>query len=231
MTSCRTSSVLTTRSSRGHPLVRDPGLCARVNASTKPWRRRHLARFLRGADPRGSGCPKIQGVDRSRRPDPRHRPDRPRKSTGWRDGRPITNRIRPHPHHRGSDRVRAHLAEVPDQPARGPPRHPRLQRGAAFGAARRPGLHPRRRAARPRDDPPRADRRGDRPPRLRHPAHQLGGEDHRPIIDVPRRREADGALDAVGKLACGDLAVAAEEGRRRPSPRTKSWSASRRSAT
>ena len=45
----------------------------------------------------------------------------------------------------------------------------------------------------------------------------LGGQDHRPHHRrVPRRREADGALDAVGIAARGDLAGAAEEGRRRP---------------
>ena len=45
----------------------------------------------------------------------------------------------------------------------------------------------------------------------------LGGQDHRPHHRrVPGRRKADGALDAVRVAARGDLAVAAEEGRRRP---------------
>ena len=44
-------------------------------------------------------------------------------------------RIRPHPHRRGSDRIRAHLAEVPDQPARSAPRYAWLQRSAALGTA------------------------------------------------------------------------------------------------
>ena len=74
-----------------------------------------------------------------------------------------------HPLGRGSDRIRAHLAEVPDQPARSAPRHARLQRGAAFGAARRPRLHPGRRVARPGNHPPGADRRGNRPPGVRAP--------------------------------------------------------------
>ena len=47
-------------------------------------------------------------------------------------------------------------------------------------------------------------------------AHQFGRQDHRPHHRrVPRRRKADGALDAVGIAARGDLAGAAEEGRRR----------------
>jgi len=51
---------------------------------------------------------------------------------------------------------------------------------------------------------------------LKKVGDQLGGQDHRPHHRrVPRRREADGALDAVRIAARGDLAVAAEEGRRR----------------
>ena len=47
-------------------------------------------------------------------------------------------------------------------------------------------------------------------------AYQLGGEDDRPHHRrVPRWREADGAFDAVRVAARGDLAVAAEESRRR----------------
>ena len=46
-------------------------------------------------------------------------------------------------------------------------------------AARGPGRDSGGRDARPRDDPPRAYRRGDRPPGVRHAAHQLGREDHR----------------------------------------------------
>jgi hypothetical protein len=37
-------------------------------------------------------------------------------------------RVRPHPHRRGPDRVRARSQALPDQPARGAPRHARLQR-------------------------------------------------------------------------------------------------------
>jgi twitching motility protein PilT len=94
------------------------------------------------------------------------------------------NEYAPHPHGRGSDRVRAHLAEVPDQPARGPPRHPRLQRGAALGAARRPRLHPGRRVARSGNHPPGADRRGNRTSGVRHPAHLQRAKTIDRIIDV-----------------------------------------------
>lgn len=53
-------------------------------------------------------------------------------------------------------------------------------------------------------------------PGVRHAAHLVGGQDRGPNHRrVPRRREADGALDAVRIAARGDLAVAAEEGRRR----------------
>ena len=89
-------------------------------------------------------------------------------------------KVPPHPHHRGPDRIRPRIEEVPGQPARGASRHPRLQRSAALGAAGGPGHHPGRRDARPGNHPPGPDRGGDRPPGIRHPAHHLGGEDHRP---------------------------------------------------
>ncbi len=99
------------------------------------------------------GCPRIfKRADRpAAGPDPGHRPDRfGQVDHAGGDDRPHQQeRIRAHPLGRGSDRVRAHLAEVPDQPARGAPRHARLQRGPALGAARGPRLHPGRRVARP----------------------------------------------------------------------------------
>ncbi len=116
---------------------------------------------------------------------------------------------RPHHHDRGSDRVRARIQALPDQPARSASRHARLQRGAALGAARRPRRHAGRRNARPRDHPPRADRGRDRPPRVRHAAHEFGGQDHRPYRRrVPGSREGNGARDAVGIAARGDFADA-----------------------
>ena len=134
-----------------------------------------------------------------------------------RHGQPLQRQpARPHHHDRGSDRVRARIQALPHQPARSPPRHARLHRGAALGAARRPGRGAGRRNARPRDHPPGADRRRDGPPRVRHAAHQLGRQDHRPYRRrVPGRREGHGALDAVGVAARGHLADAAEEERRR----------------
>ena len=60
---------------------------------------------------------------------------------------------------------------LPRQPARGRRRHARLRRGAARRPPPGPRRDPRRRDARPRDDLDRADRRRDRPPRLRHAAH------------------------------------------------------------
>ena len=81
-------------------------------------------------------------------------------------------RIRPRADGRGPDRVRAREQEVPDQPARGRPAHAELQQRAALGAARGPGRDPGRRVARPGDHPAGADRGRDRPPGVRHPAHQ-----------------------------------------------------------
>ena len=66
------------------------------------------------------------------------------------------------------------------QPARGGPGHDVVRGRAEARAAAGPRHHPRRRDARPRDDRDRAHRGRDGPPRLRHPAHQLGRHDHRP---------------------------------------------------
>ena len=56
------------------------------------------------------------------------------------------------------------------------------------------------------------------PPRVRHAAHELGRQDHRPDRRrVPGGREGDGAHDAVRVAARRDLADAAEDqGRQRP---------------
>ena len=87
----------------------------------------------------------------------------------------------------------------------------------ALGAARRPRRRAGRRNARSGDHPPGADRRRDRPPGVRHPAHQLGRQDHRPHRGrVPGGREGHGALDVVRIAARGHLADAVEEDRRRP---------------
>ena len=97
-----------------------------------------------------------------------------------------------------------------------------LQRSAAFGAARGPGHRAGRRNARPGDHPPGADRRRDRPPGVRHPAHQFGRQDHRPRgRRVSGRGKGDGALDAVGVAARGDFADAAQAHRRRPRGRAR----------
>ena len=146
------------------------------------------------------------------RPDPVHRADRlGQVDDAGGDGQPRQReRVRPHPDDRGPDRVRARVEEVPDQPARGRAAHAVVRQRAARGAARGPRLHPGRRNARPRDDPPRAHRRRDRPPGVRHAAHELGGEDDRPHHRrVPRRRKGHGARDAVGVAGVRDRADAA----------------------
>ena len=138
------------------------------------------------------------------------------------DGQPRQReRVRAHPHDRGPDRVPARIEEVPDQPARARAAHAVVPERAAQRAARGPRLHPGRRNARPRDDPPRADRRRDRPPGVRHAAHELGRQDHRPDHRrVPGRRKGHGPLDAVGVAGGGDLADAAED-QGRPGPRRR----------
>ena len=127
-------------------------------------------------------------------------------------------RVRPHPHGRGPDRVRARGEEVPHQPARGRPAHAVVLQRAAQRAARGPGHHPGGRDARPGDDPPRDDRRRNGPPGVRHAAHDLGRQDHRPHHRrVPRGGEGDDPRDAVGIAARGDLADALQDqGRHRP---------------
>jgi twitching motility protein PilT len=70
-----------------------------------------------------------------------------------------------------------------DQPARDRLGRHELRRRPEGRAAPGPRRHPRRRDARPGDDLHRADRRGDRPPRLRHAAHA-----ERAVDDRPRHR-------------------------------------------
>ena len=119
------------------------------------------------------GAQRAEGLRRADQPaaraDPVHRPDRLGQVDDARgDGQPRQReRVRPHPDDRGPDRVHARVEEVPDQPARAGAAHAVVPQRAAQRAARGPGLHPGRRNARPRDDPPRADRRRDGPPRVR----------------------------------------------------------------
>ena len=68
-------------------------------------------------------------------------------------------------------------------------------------------------------------RRGDRPPGVRHAAHLVGGEDHRPHRRrVPGGGEGDGPRDALGVDPRGHLADAAARPRtaRAASRRTRS---------
>ena len=74
--------------------------------------------------------------------------------------------------------------EVDRQPARGRCRRRRLRPRPARGPARGPRRHPRRRDARPGDDRDGADRRRDRPPRVRDPAHQRRAQTVDRIVDV-----------------------------------------------
>ncbi len=147
---------------------------------------------------------RAQGVrrpdDAAARADPGHRPDRLRQVDHARgDDQPRQReRVRAHPHDRGPDRIPARIEEVPDQPARGRAAHAVVRQCAARRAARGPGLHPGRRDARPGDDTARADCRRDRPPGLRHAAHQLGGQDDRPHHRrVPGGGKGHGPRDAV----------------------------------
>ena len=89
--------------------------------------------------------------------------------------------LRPAHHHAGRpDRVLPQAQEVHGQPARDRRRRARLQGRHPPGPAYGPRHHPRRRNARPGDDP-RGHRGGrDRPRRLRHAAHQRGVQHGQP---------------------------------------------------
>ena len=98
------------------------------------------------------------------------------------------------------------------------PAHAVLRRRAEVRAARRPGLHPGGRNARPGNHPPGDDRGRNRPPGVRHAAHLQRRQDHRPDHRrVPGRGKGNGPRDAVGIAAGGDLADAVQDqGRQRP---------------
>src|SRR5690606_32621066 len=91
-----------------------------------------------GAHPRAPGLPAdLQGADRpAAGPDPGDRADGlGQVDHAGGDARPHQQeRVRPHPLGRGPDRIRAHLAEMPGQPARGAPRY------HGFGEALRSAL-------------------------------------------------------------------------------------------
>ena len=174
-------------------------------------------------------APKIFAGDRrsAARHRARHRPDGLGQVDDARGDRELhqRERARPHPDGRRPDRVRARSQEVPHQPARSRSAHAVVRQRAAGRAARRPGRDPGRRDARPGNDPPGDDRRRNGPPGVRHAAHELGGEDDRPDHRrLPGRGKRDGALDALGIAARGDLADAhQDQGRHRgASRRTRS---------
>ena len=105
---------------------------------------------------------------------------------------------RAHHHDRRPDRVRAPEQVVPDQPARGAHAHRLVQGGAARRAARGSGHRAGRRAARPGDDRHRHRDGGDRPPGVRHAAHDDGRVDGRPRHrSVPGRPPGADPRDAV----------------------------------
>src|SRR5262249_12785637 len=128
-----------------------------------------------------------------------------------------------HPHPRGSDRVRPSVQGLPGESAGGRDSHEVVRRRVAGGAPRRPGRHPGRRDAGPRDDQPRADRRRDRPPRLRDAPHEERAEDDRPHHRrLPARPAAAGARAAGGGPAGRRLpAPVSDEGQERPGRRAR----------
>ncbi len=122
---------------------------------------------------------------------------------------------RPHPHHRGPDRVPAPSEALRGQPAPGRARHRELRARAARGAARGPRRHRDRRAARPRDDLAGADRRRDRPLRARHAAHRQRHPHRRPHRRrLPAQPAGAGARDALRVAARGGLAAPGQPRRR-----------------
>ena len=119
---------------------------------------------------RARGLVLVTGPDRLRQVDDARLADR-------RD-QPAARRA--HHDDRGPDRVPAPAQEVHRQPARARRRRDLVRRCAQGGAAPGPGRDPRRRDARPGDDRHRDHRGGDRPPRVRHPAHPGHPADDRP---------------------------------------------------
>ena len=100
------------------------------------------------------------------RPSARHRPHRLRQEhhAGGAGGPHQRHAPRTHPHHRGPGGVHPRAPRLTGHPAPTRPRHRQLRRRLARRPARRPGRHPGRRNARPRNHPPRPDRRRNRPP-------------------------------------------------------------------
>ena len=105
---------------------------------------------------------------------------------------------------------------------------------AARRAARGSGHRPDRRNARPRDRRSGAEDRRDRPPDVRHAAHQLGGADdqphHRHLPGGPAVADPDAAVAGARRHR---LSGAAAEGRRQGPrrARSRSWCRRRRSGT
>ena len=96
-------------------------------------------------------------------------------------------------------------------------------------AARGPRRDPRRRDARPGDDVHRADCGGDRPPRLRDPAHPVDRADGRPDHRHLPGRAAGAGADAALDRAPGDRhPAAAADGRRHPAASSPARCSSRR---
>ncbi len=120
------------------------------------------------------------------------------------------------------------------QPARAARRHPQLRQRPALGAAAGPRRGADRRDARPRDHRVGAAHRRDRPPDLRHPAHQLGGADDQPHHRrLPRPPAGADPRPALVRAGGDPLPVAAAQGRaaRGARWRWRSWCPTRRSAT
>ena len=128
----------------------------------------------------------------------------------------------PHPHHRGPHRVRPRARPRGRQPARGRRRHPLLRPGPALrppGGPRRP--HGRR-DPRPGLGRHRPHHGRDRPPRLRHRAHQRHVPGRRPRHRrVPRRHPEPGPAAALGQPRRRDLPAAHPQDRRRPGGRLR----------
>ncbi len=191
-------------------------------------------------DPRlqGAGAPAGRRalVRQAPRADPGHRPDRLGQvdHAGGDDRQDQQRAPRAHRHHRGPDRVPALAQEVHGQPARAARRHPLVPGRPAVGAARGPRRGADRRDARPRDHRVGAAHRRDRPPHLRHPAHQLGAPDHQPHHRRLPGAPADADPHPAEFCSRGDPLpgiVTSARAARAASWRWKSWCPTRPSAT
>ncbi len=124
-----------------------------------------------------------QGVHRpAARPGAGDRPDRLGQvdDPGVADRHHQPDQAAAHRDRRGPDRVPPRPQAVDHHPAGDRRGHRLVLRGAAPGPAPGPRRHPGRRAPRPRDHLDGPDRRRDRPPGVRHPAHPGRAPDHRP---------------------------------------------------